>query len=745
MESCVSMKKYFVLILATFLAISLLCSLTGAQAAQPKGYWPYFTAYQKAISTGNADDILSAGDRLLGFYAQFPMNADTASMSYNIYYYRYRHEIFENKCNYDAAADNAAKLASVSNYLGFTDMAIAAEARARKLDPMTEVYALSDNKDAAVYYGAKNEPKSGTAYGRVVDIVDDTRIANAGAISNESIVSVYVELGIHTAADYDWIIGPYDDGRHIVHLALNFPEQGATAPKISSGAFDANIAATLRYLETLKSPVLLRLGGEMNLWQMDPGAFKEAYLHIASLARSLAPGVALVWSPNYVGYWGSNVGDYYPGDSWVDWVGLSLYANSTPTAGHTADDDDSMYFGRGLFADCVLSMKEMSGFALSHRKPVIITEGGTGIIYNPGGIRHDEEAAAQITERYTALTMVYPNIKGIVYFDHDVDGEIHQYALSNSSAVASAYDAAVASNPTLVSRYGTNAPAYVKLRDFAGATDSVQLSAFGRTIYGKGMTVSYYLSGVKLQETGTLPYRYTLDISALAAGKHEFSAVFDDGAGYRITKTYTLTKLANGVAIFSEGWDGSAPDAPSAWAKDEAGLSLEANLVPEALQGTYTANITRLDFCRLAITLLERKTGKPIDSLLSEKGAALDYSAFVDTTDKNVLAAGALGIISGRGGGIFDGAAGITREEAAKMLANAAAVLGIRSTGSPPAFADAGTFSSWATPSISFVASTADTVTGKPVMGGVGANLFDPRGMYTYQQAYITMLRLYRA
>jgi hypothetical protein len=79
------------------------------------------------------------------------------------------------------------------------------------------------------------------------------------------------------------------------------------------------------------------------------------------------------------------------------------------------------------------------------------------------------------------------------------------------------------------------------------------------------------------------------------------------------------------------------------------------------------------------------------------------------------------------------------------MLANTAAVLGIASNAAPVAFADAGSFSSWAVEAIAFVSSTVDKVSGKPVMGGVGEGLFSPRGTYTRQQAFITMLRLYRA
>jgi hypothetical protein len=201
-----------------------------------------------------------------------------------------------------------------------------------------------------------------------------------------------------------------------------------------------------------------------------------------------------------------------------------------------------------------------------------------------------------------------------------------------------------------------------------------------------------------------------------------------------------------GVVTFTAGYDASAVlDVPSSWAQEEVALAIEAGLVPEALQRSYTSNITRLDFCKLIITLIEQKTGKSIDSVLTGRGVSLNDSAFTDTTDQNVLAAYALGIVNGRGGGLFDCASGITREEAAKMLSNAAVIIGVKANGPSVAFSDASSFSSWSADAISFVSSTADLISGKPVMGGIGSNQFSPGGKYTYQQAFITMLRLFRA
>ena len=737
------MRKRFVCLMTFLLIISFLSTALSASAEQPSGYWPYFTAYTDAVESGDVDAILRTGDNMLDFYSDFDLNQDIAGMSYNIYHYRYQNALFEHRGNYDAAIDNAEKLIVVSDYLGFTDMSIAASARVEKLDPMTEVYALSYT--ASNYTGALNEPQNGTYYGRTANM-STAQMSNAADVENEAVVSFYIELGLETAADYDWLINTYDDGKHAVHIALNFPNEAQTAAEILTGMHDDNIEETLTYLSGFSSPVLLRIGGEMNLWEMDPTVFVGAYKHTAQLARTLAPNVALVWSPNHVGSWGSHLSDFYPGNNYVDWVGATVYTNSKNNSAGTDYSDDSMYFGRGAFADCVLSLKAVAQFAAGHNKPVIVTEGGTGIVCKATGEDYSREAITQINKLYGALNMVFPNVKAIIYSDNDFAASGYKYALSNSSSVTAAYDTAVAANPTLISDISQKVPSYVRLSEFNETAESVSITAYSDTVYSNSMTVTYCLSGDKIAAQSALPYTCTIDTAALPAGLYKFEVLFDDGAGYELTKTYTLTKLLSGMVSFSDGYDASKTiDVPSGWAQEEVGTAAELDLVPDELAGKYTANITRLDFCQLVINLIEQKTGTQIDDVLAQRGLTLDYSAFTDTSDKNVLAAYALNIVNGRGNNTFDCYSSINREEAAKMLRIAADIIGVSASAPAVSFSDADSFSVWAVDGIGFVSRATDQVSEKVVMGGTGNNIFDPKGSYTRQQAFLTMLRLYRA
>ncbi len=180
---------------------------------------------------------------------------------------------------------------------------------------------------------------------------------------------------------------------------------------------------------------------------------------------------------------------------------------------------------------------------------------------------------------------------------------------------------------------------------------------------------------------------------------------------------------------------------PSAWAKEEILKALEADLVPEHVNSNYTTDITRSDFCDLIIKMIEKKSGKAIADVIAGYADAKSDVSFPDTDSANVIAAAKLGIVNGRASGAFDPSANITRQEAAKMLALAAKVLGADITASEVAFADADDIYAWAKEFIYYV----NTI---GVMNGTSTTTppnFSPLRTYTREQSILTVYRLFNA
>lgn len=189
----------------------------------------------------------------------------------------------------------------------------------------------------------------------------------------------------------------------------------------------------------------------------------------------------------------------------------------------------------------------------------------------------------------------------------------------------------------------------------------------------------------------------------------------------------------------------TATDSPAEWAKPEVDAAVSLQLVPAEMHNGYGNNITRADFSKLVVHLLTVKTGKSTDVLLADNGKRIDTAVFADTKDRSVLIANALGIVNGKGDGVFDPNGSITRQEAAVMLTRTATALGVDVRRTGATFADANDIAAWAKEAVAFVSSSEDRTNQAKIMGGTGDDRFSPLDGYTRQQAYITMKRLFNA
>ena len=188
---------------------------------------------------------------------------------------------------------------------------------------------------------------------------------------------------------------------------------------ISSGQYDSTINNFAAGLKAFGKPVFLRWYWEMN--QMNKNgdtpagsgcngynngpAYISAWQHIYNIFQSVgAKNVGFVWSP---GYSGGNFSTYYPGDKYVDWIGLDRYErtdNGQPLLSFS--DMYSSYYN------------EWS----SHGKPIMIAETAA----------MGESDQTQYINSIAAQAPTYPLIKALVWFDST--GPAGNWALSGNGA-----------------------------------------------------------------------------------------------------------------------------------------------------------------------------------------------------------------------------------------------------------------------------------------------------------------------
>jgi hypothetical protein len=199
---------------------------------------------------------------------------------------------------------------------------------------------------------------------------------------------------------------------------------GTRIASVDNGSQDGVIRSAAERLAGYGEPMLLRWAWEMNgdwfPWDGshngdDPAAYGRAHRRIHRIFRAAgADNVAFVWSPNWnsspAAAW-NRMGAYYPGDTYVDWVGVSgynFYRESPAT----------------LFGGVVR--------AFGARKPVMLAE--------TAAIDHGGTSKARWIAALSAYVRRTPAIGAVVWFDTDVQHDSpHNFRFDTSPAALAAY------------------------------------------------------------------------------------------------------------------------------------------------------------------------------------------------------------------------------------------------------------------------------------------------------------------
>jgi mannan endo-1,4-beta-mannosidase len=175
---------------------------------------------------------------------------------------------------------------------------------------------------------------------------------------------------------------------------------GIGTAAIAAGRNDAYITQFARAVRALNLPVALSFGHEMNgnwypwgVSHTSAADFVAAWRHIHNLFITAgATNVIWVWNPNVISALPDvQLKPYYPGDAYVDWVGITGYFATT-----------GPHSFKGLYGP---TMSEVRRFTA---RPVIIAE--TAVETGPA-----EAAAVRSLVRGVEHR---PNVLGFVWFDY---------------------------------------------------------------------------------------------------------------------------------------------------------------------------------------------------------------------------------------------------------------------------------------------------------------------------------------
>jgi hypothetical protein len=212
--------------------------------------------------------------------------------------------------------------------------------------------------------------------------------------------------------------------------ALGPRQPGYSLARFLDGDFDAYIRHWAEGARDSGGPVLLRFAPEMNgnwnSWSSATnGNSSREYVAVWRRVHALfdqvgAHNVQWVWSPN-VSFPGSTpLRSLYPGDRYVDWVGVDGYNWGTSRPGSRWQTFDQ------VFVPTIRSIR------LFTAKPLMLSEIGSA---EQGG-----DKAQWISDLFTSLRQ-NPDILAFVWFDYDKEAD---WRLDSSDAARDAFAAQIA-------------------------------------------------------------------------------------------------------------------------------------------------------------------------------------------------------------------------------------------------------------------------------------------------------------
>ncbi len=531
------MKKFLILF-----AIFLLAPIC-AHADIPNGFWELNAPYETALSENNPWGVIYWGNEIIEYIKEQPTSENGGGMSEyernELMASRLLHvaEALESLDRFEEAAQYHSEYIPYAEALGWSDGVKIAEAKVRLYTPSLRIFMPTANE--AVYYGAKFEPSKGVYYGRNWE----------RSTENESMEIVYMYF---SDGGDDWLLwlserlsAARESGK-MVELALNCENHGEDIRNID--AYWSNICGMIDVCgEYSDVKIFLRIAAEQNIWDdaPTPEEYISAFRKIADEARKHS-NIATVFSVSHASSWYVNMEDYYPGDEYVDWVGISAYMirhfqGVDQIAAGTEYND--ICFTAGRAADPVEIVRETVE-RFGDRKPIMIAEGGATNYCRPLNEYTYDWAEAHIRMMYNYLPMVYPQIKLMAYFDVSMEDETNEYSIFDKPQLLEAFERVTGLEHFIQNGEDSSQTTWSEAGDYfwVSKADPKPISCYAHIFGTDEPTVSYYIDGELCASSDILPYTANIDFSKYELGEHTLtvSALADSGEFFRRDFTFEL-------------------------------------------------------------------------------------------------------------------------------------------------------------------------------------------------------------
>jgi len=285
---------------------------------------------------------------------------------------------------------------------------------------------------------------------------------------------------------------------------------------------DAYLRGFARQAAQSEIPVFLRFAGEFNgdwaRWSGNPARYIEKWKLVHRVMREEAPNVAMVWTPNVIPE--ENIASFYPGDEYVDWVGVNCYTvhHHNNSLEHPAEHENPADMLRFIYD------------RYAQRKPIMIGEYAASHYCKADGGELPDFAADKLRALYASLPRLYPRVKAVHWYDIDntshavrAGRDTNNFSLTDNETVLDAYRKTVRT-PYFLPRVPTAAEPVesVRLDRVEGGqklSGTIRLSAWIKTFSDRPIVV-YRLDGKPQAALRVPPYEAEWDTTAVKNGEH---------------------------------------------------------------------------------------------------------------------------------------------------------------------------------------------------------------------------------
>lgn len=227
---------------------------------------------------------------------------------------------------------------------------------------------VASNAYALGAYGGANDAAGVTAFGNAVGVPMQYAMEFLDGTSWATISNPSYQLR-------HW----YDSGYRMIWAVPMLPSSGASLAVGATGAYDKYFATLARGLVSAgQGNAVLRIGWEFNgIWfpwsaKGHAAQFTAYWRDIVTTMRAV-PGAAFTfeWNPDRNNLGMGNLASYYPGNAYVDYVGLDLYDVEWKQYPGAKAEFSQMESGPS-------GLDWLASFSAAHHKPMVFPEWGLG-------------------------------------------------------------------------------------------------------------------------------------------------------------------------------------------------------------------------------------------------------------------------------------------------------------------------------------------------------------------------------